>query len=120
MLQTSMTFVSTVEQKFLLGQTKNSITPIARTVLRSQDPKFKKCLFIVFTVFHVTVTVCIVNSGKLRHGTCHLQVFQKSSVYGNLKDQMKLDLCICEALSYTSVLWKLYWWGWLSITTNIN
>ena len=24
-----------------------------------------------------------------------------NSVYGNLQDQMKLDLCICEALSYT-------------------
>ena len=24
-----------------------------------------------------------------------------NSVYGNLKDQMKLDLCIYEALSYT-------------------
>ena len=29
-------------------------------------------------------------------------VFLKiNSVYGNLKDQMKLDLCIYEALSYT-------------------
>ena len=28
------------------------------------------------------------------------QVFIKiSNVYGNLKDQMKLDLCICESLS---------------------
>ena len=24
-----------------------------------------------------------------------------NGVYGNLKDQMKFDLCICEALSYT-------------------
>ena len=24
-------------------------------------------------------------------------------MYGNLKDQMKLDLCICEALSYMHV-----------------
>ena len=32
------------------------------------------------------------------------QVFIKiSNVYRNLKDQMKLDLCICEALSYTHV-----------------
>ena len=42
------------------------------------------------------------------------------SVHGNLKDQMKLDLCICEALNYTSVPWKQYLWAWLSITTNIN
>ena len=40
------------------------------------------------------------DSGKLRHGTCHFaldtQVFIKiSNVYRNLKDQMKLDLCIC-------------------------
>ena len=26
-----------------------------------------------------------------------------SNVYRNLKDQMKLDLCVCEALSYTNV-----------------
>ena len=32
------------------------------------------------------------------------QVFIKiSNVYRNLNDQMKLDLCICEALSYTHV-----------------
>ena len=32
------------------------------------------------------------------------QVFIKiSNVYRSLKDQMKLDLCICEALSYTHV-----------------
>ena len=43
-----------------------------------------------------------------------------NSVYRNLKHQMKLDLCICEALSYTSVPWKPYLWAWLSITTNIN
>jgi len=43
-----------------------------------------------------------------------------NSVYGNLKDQMKLDFCICEALSYMSVPWKPYLWAWLSITTNIN
>ena len=45
-------------------------------------------------------------SGELRHGTCHFctQVFIKISiVYRNLKDQMKLDLCICEALSYMRV-----------------
>ena len=31
-----------------------------------------------------------------------------NSVYGNLKDQMKLDLCIYEPLSYMSVPWKLF------------
>ena len=32
------------------------------------------------------------------------QVFIKiSNVYRNLKYQMKLDLCICESLSYTHV-----------------
>ena len=32
------------------------------------------------------------------------QVFIKiSNIYRNLKDQMKLDLCICEALSYTHI-----------------
>ena len=38
------------------------------------------------------------------------------SVHGNLKDQLKLDLCICEALSCTSVPWKPYLWAWLSIS----
>ena len=34
--------------------------------------------------------------------TLDTQAFIKiNNVYGNLKDQMKLDLCICEALSYT-------------------
>ena len=65
------------------------------------------------------------NSGELRHGTCHFHTMYTGiskihSVYGNLKHQMKLDLCICEALSYTSVPWKPYLWAWLSITTNIN
>ena len=32
------------------------------------------------------------------------QVFiQISNVYRNLKDQTKLDLCICEALSYSHI-----------------
>ena len=36
--------------------------------------------------------------------TLDTQVLIKiSNVYGNLKDQMKLDLCICEALSYMHV-----------------
>ena len=44
-------------------------------------------------------------SGELRHGTCHFYTMYTGiskihSVYGNLKLQMKLDLCICEALSY--------------------
>ena len=69
-------------------------------------------------------SVCY-DSGELRHGTCHFYtmctgISKIHSVYGNLKDQMKLDLCICEALSYTSVPWKPYLWAWLSITTNIN
>ena len=64
-------------------------------------------------------------SGELRHGTCHFYTMYTGiskihSVHGNLKQQMKLDLCICEALSYTSVPWKPYLWAWLSITTNIN
>ena len=65
------------------------------------------------------------DSGALRHGTCHFYtiytgISKISTVYGNLKDQMKLDLCICEALSYTLVPWKPQLWAWLSITTNIN
>ena len=45
-------------------------------------------------------------SGELRHGTCsfalNTQVLIKiNNVYVNLKSQMKLDLCIHEALSYT-------------------
>ena len=31
-------------------------------------------------------------------------------MYENLKDQVKLDLCIYEAVSYTSVPWKPYLW----------
>ena len=43
-------------------------------------------------------------SGELRHGTCHFYtiytgISKVSSVYGNLKDQIELHLCICEALS---------------------
>ena len=35
---------------------------------------------------------------------CIPQVFIKiNNVHGNLKDQMKLDLCVCEALSYMHV-----------------
>ena len=65
------------------------------------------------------------SQGNLRHGTCpfytmYTGISKIHSVYGNLKHQMKLDLCICEALSYTSVPWKPYLWAWLSITTNIN
>ena len=65
------------------------------------------------------------HSGELRHGTCHFYtiytgISKINSVCGNLKDQMKLDLCIWEALSYTSVPWKWYLWAWLSFTTNIN
>ena len=52
--------------------------------------------------------------------TIYTDVSKINSVYGNLKGQMKLDLCICEALIYTSVPWKPYLWTWLSSTTNIN
>ena len=48
MPQTSRTFVSTVEQKFLLGQTKNHITPSVRTVLRSPRSQIQRsvnCLY---------------------------------------------------------------------------
>jgi len=48
---------------FFLGRTKNPITPSERTVLRSprsQMPKTVNYLCIVFTVFRVTVTVCVV------------------------------------------------------------
>ena len=60
-------------------------------------------------------------SDKLRHGSCNFYIVYTgiskiNSVYENLKDQMKLDLCICEALSYTLVPWKPYLWAWLSIS----
>ena len=47
-------------------------------------------------------------SGEISHGTCHFctryKVFIKiSNVFTNLKDQMKLNLCISEALSYMHV-----------------
>ena len=49
------------------------------------------------------------------------QVFIKiNDVYGNLKDQMKHDLCMCEALATRRVPRKLNLWAWQSITTNIN
>ena len=49
------------------------------------------------------------------------QVFIKiSNVYRNLKDQMKLDLCICEALSYMPVTIETTFVGVTIITTNIN
>ena len=43
-----------------------------------------------------------------------------NNLYGNLKAQMKFDLCICEALSYNMVPWKLLLWTRLSFTTTIN
>ena len=77
--------------------------------------------------FHDAIPQYFLYSDELRHGTCHFYtiytgVLKINSVHGNIKDQMKLDLCtcICEALSYTSVPWKAYLWAWLSITTNIN
>ena len=50
-----------------------------------------------------------------------IQVFIKiSNVYRNLKGQMKLDLCIGEALSYTHVTIETAFVGVATITTNIN
>ena len=56
----------------------------------------------------------LVSSGELRHGTCHFytrytgihkKVFIKiNSMYGNLKDQTKLDSCIYEGISYNTKL----------------
>ena len=44
--------------------------------------------------------------------TLDTQVFIKiNSVYGNLKDQMKLDLCIYEALSSTYVTMETVYVG---------
>ena len=55
MQQASMTFVSTVEQKFLLGRTKNSITPqcedCAEKPKISQMQKSVNHLCIVFTSY---------------------------------------------------------------------
>ena len=52
--------------------------------------------------------LCLRMCIMLRHGTCHFNtrytsISKINSVYGNLIDQMKLDLCKYEALSYTSV-----------------
>ena len=60
------------------------------------------------------------HSGELRHGTCHFYTIYTGvskiiSVYGNLKDQIKLDLCICEALSYMTVPWKPHLWAYMAI-----
>ena len=43
-----------------------------------------------------------------------------NNVYGNPKDQMKLDLCICEALSYMHITMETTFVGMAIITTNIN
>ena len=49
------------------------------------------------------------------------QVFSKiNSVYGNLKDQLKLDLCICETLSYVHGTMETTFVGVAIITTNIK
>ena len=55
-----------------------------------------------------TQGVSPLHSGELRHGTflpyVDTQVFTKiNNVYGKPKDQMKLDLCICETLSYMHI-----------------
>ena len=49
------------------------------------------------------------------------QVFIKiSNVYGNLKDQMKLDLCICEVLSYKHITMETTFVGVAINYPNIN
>ena len=48
------------------------------------------------------------------------QVLIKINVYGNPKDRMKLDLCICEALSYMHITMEITFVGMAIITTNIN
>ena len=55
-------------------------------------------------------------SGELRHGTCHFctrytGISKINSGYRNPKDQIKLELYIDEALSYTLVPWKPYLWA---------
>ena len=52
------------------------------------------------------------------HVVLDTQVIKINSVYVNLKDQMKLDLCICEGIG--TVPWKPHLWAWQSMTTNIN
>ena len=48
------------------------------------------------------------------------QVLIKINVYENPKDQMKLDLCICEALSCMHITMEITFVGMAIITTNIN
>ena len=64
------------------------------------------CMCTVETEEITSISTIWLYSGELRHGTCHFYtrytgISNINSVYGNLKDQMKLDLCVCEALSYT-------------------
>ena len=47
-------------------------------------------------------------------------VLIKINVYGNPKDQMKLTLCTCEALSYMHITMETTFVGIAIITTNIN
>ena len=76
---------------------------------------------------------CSIYSGKLRHGTCHFCTrytgfIKISNAYRNLKDQMKLDLCICEALICTHLsadvnyiklpLWNRQAQVWISVWTR--
>ena len=42
----------------------------------------------------------------------YIGISKINSMYGNLNGQMKLDLCIYEALSYMSVPWKPYGHGY--------
>ena len=44
---------------------------------------------------------------------------QINNVYGNLKDQMKLDLCIYEVLKYTHITMETAFVGMAKINTNI-
>ena len=76
MSQTSRTFVSTVEQKFLLGRTKNSITPSARTVLRSPRSQMQKSVNYLWIVFYCVPcnSYCShCKSGVLQVISCNLE-----------------------------------------------
>ena len=44
------------------------------------------------------------------------QVLIKINVYGNPKDQTKLDLCTCEALSYMHITMETTFVGMATIT----
>ena len=57
---------------------------------------------------HCKLHLHALHSGELRHRTCHFYarytgISKINSVYGNLRDQMKLDLCIHEALKHSTM-----------------